>query len=60
MTKESDPSQQHPTREHFPLQILQILQPLAMINLDGLVDIVTFIFADDKFLEAGHFAPVCI
>jgi len=31
-----------------------------MINLDGLVDIVTFLFPDDKFPESGHFTIVCI
>lgn len=30
--------------------------PSAMINLNRLVDFVTFIFADGKFPEAGHFA----
>lgn len=27
-----------------------------MINLDGVVEFVTFLFDDDKFLEADHFA----
>lgn len=40
----------------FSLQILQILYLSAMINLDSLVDFVTFLFADDKFLEAALFA----
>lgn len=41
-------------------QILQILHTSAMINIDGLVDFVTFLFADEKFLEEGHLATIWI
>lgn len=54
LAKENDPSQQHPTNKPFSLHMLQILHPLAMTNLDRLVDIVTY--ADEKFLENGHFS----
>lgn len=30
--------------------------PSAMINLNRLVDFFTFVFADGKLSEAGHFA----
>lgn len=54
LAKENDPSQQHPTNKPFCLHMLQILHPLAMTNLDRLVDIVTC--TEKKFLENGHFS----
>lgn len=56
LANEKDPSQQHPS----PYRFCKILYPSAMINLDRLVDFVTFLFADDKFLEAALFATAWI